>query len=74
MVFEYGYLNGKSGRDRVCAWVKKVEIPSDICGVFYKTMDSAEAWKTKILKERKNVGIAVDAKIIVVDFCKQGVD
>lgn len=62
VVFEHGYLIGKLGRDRVCALVKEgVETPGDISGVVYKTMDSAGAWKTGILKEMKNAGIAVDA-------------
>lgn len=62
VVFEHGYLIGKLGRDKVCALVKEgVETPGDISGVVYKPMDSAGAWKTEILKEMKNAGIAVDA-------------
>jgi len=62
VVFEHGYLIGKLGRNRVCALVKDgVETPRDISGVIYKSMDFAGAWKTGILKEMKNIGIAVDA-------------
>lgn len=62
VVFEHGYLIGRLGRDKVCALVKEgVETPGDISGVVYKPMDSAGAWKTEILKEMKNAGIAVDA-------------
>lgn len=62
VVFEHGYLMGKLGRNRVCALVKDgVETPGDISGVIYKSMDSAGAWKTGILKEMKDIGIAVDA-------------
>lgn len=62
VVFEHGYLIGKLGRNRVCALVKDgVETPGDISGVVYKNMDSAGAWKTGILKEMKDIGIAVDA-------------
>ena len=62
VVFEHGYLIGKLGRNRVCALVKDdVEIPGDISGVVYKTMDGAGAWKTEILKEMRDIGIAVDA-------------
>ena len=62
VVFEHGYLIGKLGRNRVCALVKDgVEPPGDISGVVYKNMDSAGAWKTGILKEMKDIGIAVDA-------------
>ena len=38
-----------------------MEIPGDISGVVYKTMDGAGAWKTEILKEMRDIGIAVDA-------------
>lgn len=62
VVFEHGYLIGKLGRERVCALVKeKVETPGDISGVVYKQMDPAGAWKTEILREMKNAGIAVNA-------------
>lgn len=62
VVFEHGYLIGKLGRDRVCALVKQdVDTPGDISGVVYKSMDTAGAWRTEILREMKNVGIAVDA-------------
>lgn len=62
VVFEHGYLIVKLGRNRVCALVKDgVETPGDISGVVYKNMDSAGAWKTGILKEMKDIGIAVDA-------------
>lgn len=62
VVFEHGYLIGRLGRDKVCALVKDgVETPGDFSGVVYKPMDAAGAWKTEILKEMKNVGIAVDA-------------
>ena len=61
VVFEHGYLIGRLGRDKVCALVKKeVEIPGDICGVVYKSMDSAGAWKVEILREMKKAGITVD--------------
>ena len=62
VVFEHGYLIGKLGRERVCALVKQsVQTPGNIDGVTYKSMDSAGAWKTEILKEMKSVGIEVDA-------------
>ena len=62
VVFEHGYLIGKLGRNRVCALIKdEVETPGDISGVIYKNMDSAGAWKTEILKEMKDIGIAIDA-------------
>lgn len=62
VVFEYGYLIAKLGRERVCALVKQgVQTPGDIAGVVYKPMDSAGAWKTEILREMKSAGVVVDA-------------
>lgn len=62
VVFEHGYLIAKLGRERVCALVKQgVQTPGDIAGVVYKSMDSAGAWKTEILREMKSAGVVVDA-------------
>lgn len=62
VVFEHGYLIGRLGRSRVCALVTQgIEIPGDVAGVGYKSMDAAGAWKTELLKEMKNAGITVDA-------------
>ncbi len=61
VVFEHGYFVGKLGRGRVVALVKgNVEIPSDLHGVVYTPMDEHDAWKTKIAKEMKAAGMAID--------------
>jgi predicted nucleotide-binding protein len=61
VVFEHGYLIGKIGRENVCALVKdNIEIPNDISGVVYVSMDEYKAWHYKIAKELKNSGYEID--------------
>lgn len=57
VVFEHGFLIGKIKRENVCALVKgDVELPNDISGVIYISMDDADAWKYTIAKEMKASG------------------
>lgn len=61
VVFEHGLLIGKIGRANVVALVKgDLEIPNDISGVVYKSMDISGAWKYSIAKEMKSSGYDVD--------------
>ena len=61
VVFEHGYLIGKLGRQNVCALVKgDIELPNDISGVVYITLDSHNAWHMAIAKELKKAGYPVD--------------
>lgn len=61
VIFEHGLLIGKIGRANVVALVKgHVEIPNDISGVVYKSMDTDGAWKYSIAKEMKSSGYDVD--------------
>ena len=61
VVFEHGLLIGKIGRQNVVALVKgELEIPNDISGVVYKSMDISGAWKYSIAKEMKSSGYDVD--------------
>lgn len=61
VIFEHGLLIGKIGRANVVALVKgDVEIPNDISGVVYKSMDSDGAWKYSIAREMKSSGYNVD--------------
>ena len=61
VVMELGYFLAKLGRRRVVVLVDaKVERPSDIQGLMYKTLDAAGAWKYQLAKELKAVGIIVD--------------
>ena len=61
VVFEHGYLIGKLGRNKVCAFVKgNVETPGDISGVVYTTMDVNGAWKIQLANNMKDAGLNVD--------------
>ncbi len=61
VIFELGYLMSKLGRHRICALIKgDVEVPTDISGVIYIKYDTDGAWKIKVAKEMKSVGINVD--------------
>ena len=66
VVFEHGYLIGKLGRDKVCAFVKgKVETPGDISGVVYTEMDDNGAWKLLLARNLKAAGIEFDASTML---------
>ena len=61
VVFEHGYLIAKLTRERVCAFVKgDVEIPGDISGMIYTTMDALGAWKQSLVKNMNAVGLEAD--------------
>lgn len=67
VVFEHGLLIGKLGRDRVSALVKgDIEIPGDINGVVYISMDKHGAWKMQLAKNMQDVGLPVDMNT----FCR----
>ncbi|VVN21488.1 TIR domain-containing protein [Pseudomonas fluorescens] len=62
VIFELGYFAGKLGRGKVCLLRKgSVEIPSDLYGVIYTEMDTAEGWQTKLVKELKAAKLQFDA-------------
>ena len=62
VVLEYGYYLGRFGRARVCALVKgDVELPSDISGVLYVSLDDSGGWKNKLANELKDAGFSFDA-------------
>jgi predicted nucleotide-binding protein len=62
VIFELGFFAGKLGRGRVCLLRKgHVEIPSDLYGVIYTEMDSADGWQTKLVKELKAAKLDFDA-------------
>lgn len=62
VVLELGYFIGKLGRNRVLPLHSDgVELPSDIHGLLYVPIDTAENWKFSIVKELKAAGYIVDA-------------
>ena len=61
VILELGYFLGALGRERVCVLHKeKVELPSDIYGILYVSMDSNEGWKFKLAREMKHAGLPID--------------
>lgn len=61
VVFEHGYLIGKLGRNKVCAFVKgEVETPGDMSGVVYTKMADDSVWKFKLAQNMKYAGLEVD--------------
>jgi predicted nucleotide-binding protein len=61
VIYELGYFIGKLGRQRVCALHKEgIELPSDIYGVLYVSMDTAGAWRLALARELRQAGFPVD--------------
>jgi predicted nucleotide-binding protein len=61
VVLELGYFMGKLGRMRTCALiVEGVEIPTDYSGVIYILIDENDAWKFKLAKELRAVGLPIN--------------
>ena len=61
VVFEHGLMCGLLGRKRVVALVEDgVEIPGDLSGVVYITLDNAQRWQLDVAREMKASGLAVD--------------
>ena len=62
VVFELGYFVGSLGRGRACLLRRgEVEIPSDLYGVVYTTIDSGNGWKIELARELKDAGFEFDA-------------
>lgn len=60
VIFELGYFAGKLGRGKVCMLSKgEIEIPSDLAGVVYVSLDSGE-WKSELAREMKAAGLEFD--------------
>ena len=61
VILELGYFIAKLGRERVCALYKEeVELPSDIYGLLYVSLDTAGAWRLSLAKEMKHAGFPLD--------------
>ncbi len=61
VILELGYFVGRLGRDRVCALKSgDLEIPSDILGVVWSTIDASGGWKSALGKELQAAGYEVD--------------
>ena len=56
VVFELGYFMGKLGRKRVCLLLKdQVELPSDISGIVYISVDPNDGWKARLQRNIRAV-------------------
>lgn len=61
VVFEHGLMCGLLGRKHVVALVEEgVEIPGDLSGIVYITLDAAKRWQFDVAREMKASGLAVD--------------
>lgn len=66
VIFEHGFLIGKLGRKNVVALVDgKLELPNDISGVVYISLDEASAWKLQLAKEMKQSGYEIDMNKLI---------
>ncbi len=66
VVFEHGYLIGRLGRQNVSALVDgKLELPNDISGVVYISLDEGSAWQLQLAKEMKQSGYKIDMNKLV---------
>lgn len=65
VVFEHGFLIGKLGRSHVCSLVKgEVEVPNDISGVVYTSMDASN-WQIELAKEMRESGYEIDMNRVI---------
>jgi predicted nucleotide-binding protein len=66
VIFELGYFVGSLGRGRACLLRKgEVEIPSDLYGVVYTTMNGGNGWKIELGRELKDAGFKFDASKVL---------
>jgi predicted nucleotide-binding protein len=61
VVFELGMFIGRLGRSKVAVLYEHgVELPSDMNGILYTSLDSTDAWKLALGRELLAAGVAVD--------------
>lgn len=66
VILELGYFIAHLGTEKVFVLKKgNIEIPSDYDGIMYISMDDGDAWKMKLAKEIKFIGIDVDLNRII---------
>ena len=67
VILELGYFLARIGRERVCVLYKEeVELPSDMHGILYVSMDSADGWQLKLAKEMKQAGLPIDPEKLLL--------
>jgi predicted nucleotide-binding protein len=66
VILEIGYFLGKLGKERLRMIVQDgVEVPSDLQGILYEKHDTNGAWKMRLLKEMRAVGMFVDLQSVL---------
>ena len=66
VVFEHGLMCGMLGRKNVVALVEEgVEVPGDLSGVVYITLDNARRWHFDVAREMKASGLVVDLNKLI---------
>lgn len=61
VILELGYFAASLGRNKTLVLTKgDVEMPSDIMGLVYESMDTGEGWKVRLARELKAAGFKVD--------------
>lgn len=69
VILEIGYFIGKLGRQKVKLLRKgETNIPSDLQGILYENYDNEGAWRIKLAKEMKSVGIPINTDKIISKF------
>jgi predicted nucleotide-binding protein len=65
VVFELGYFIGALGRSRVIILYEEgVEFPSDLHGIIYVPLDREGAWRTRVAREFRTIGLPVDPDVL----------
>jgi hypothetical protein len=61
VVFELGFFVAELGRSRVAVLYEEgVELPSDMSGVLYTSLDAGGAWKLALAKELQAAGLSIN--------------
>jgi predicted nucleotide-binding protein len=61
VILELGYFVGLLGRSKTLVLTKgQVEMPSDVLGLVYESMDRNEGWKMRLARELKASGFEID--------------
>jgi predicted nucleotide-binding protein len=61
VVLELGYFAAHLGRSKTFVLVKgEIEMPSDVLGLVYESLDKNEGWKIRLARELKAAGFEID--------------
>lgn len=66
VILELGYFAAKLGRSKTLVLTRgELEIPSDVFGLVYESMDKSEGWKVRLARELKAAGFEIDMNKII---------